>query len=51
MTGFNPGIATNSLALGGGVWGGVTSAVMNAITINKPTINIEKMHTQSDTSP
>ncbi|MDC3070278.1 hypothetical protein OA314_00905 [bacterium] len=51
ITGFNPGIATSSLALGGGVCGGEISAVMNAITINRPTISIEKTQTQRNISP
>ena len=51
ITGFNPGIATSSLALGGGVCGGENSAVMNAITISSPTSSIEKTQTQRDISP
>ena len=51
ITGLRPGIATNSLAAGGGVCGGDNNDVMNAIIINNPTISMENIHTHRETSP
>ena len=51
ITGFRPGIATSSLALGGGVCGGAIKAVMKAIIINSPTSSIDITQTHNDTSP
>ena len=51
ITGFNPGIATSSLADGGGVSTGLKMEVMNAKMTTSATPIIARLHTQRETSP
>jgi len=51
ITGLIPGIATSSLAVGGGAVEGYKIVEMKASGTKRPTTNIAIEHTQRDSSP